>query len=701
MRALAALLFLALAAPVAAQQAATLVADRVEIRGDRLLIAQGNVQVFWRDVRLTASRISYDQVTDQMVIEGPITVTDGEGVMIFADFAQLSGDLQDGLLQGARLVLDQQLQLAATEIARIGGRYTELNQVVASSCQVCPEDPVPLWSIRARRVIHDQEARQIYFEGAQLRFGRVPVAYIPRLRLPDPTLDRATGFLFPTFRSTSQLGTGLKMPYFVTLGRSADITLTPYLSSRTTTLELRYRQAFRTGDLVIDSAVSNDDILTGETRYYVFASGAFDLPQDFKLSFGVQSVSDDAYLLDYGYSDSDRLESSLALSRTVRDAHFEAQLVSFRSLRDADLNSTQPTLVSEAAYARRFVPGVLGGIATLSADTLTTFRTSNADAVGRDIARARLALNWDRTEVFGPGLLATASTRLTASYYGVEQDLAYPTSITRLVPETALTLRWPLMKAGHDGGYHLLEPVAMLAWSPEATDPVPNEDSTLSELDEGNLLAFSRLPGADAYEDGLRAAIGLTWTRTDDQGRMTGLGFGRLFRAESSGVFGPGTGLEGDASDWLLSLRLGRPDRYAISARALVGDDASVSKADVRLHYISRRFDIETGFLYVNTIPSENRLDESTEWIFNGRWQIDPNWSTRLDWRYDFEAGRAATAGLGLGYQNECIRINFSVSRRFTSSTSVRPTTNFGLTLEPTGFGTGGQGGMPRRRCAF
>ena len=64
-------------------------------------------------------------------------------------------------------------KIAATEIERTDGRYTQLYQGVASSCEVCADNPVPLWEIRARRVIHDQEERQLYFDGASFpRDGR-------------------------------------------------------------------------------------------------------------------------------------------------------------------------------------------------------------------------------------------------------------------------------------------------------------------------------------------------------------------------------------------------------------------------------------------------------------------------------------------------------------------------------------------------
>ncbi|MBC7158099.1 MAG: LPS-assembly protein LptD, partial [Rhodobacteraceae bacterium] len=143
-------------APAAAraQDYATLIADLVRVEGSSRLVAEGNVEVLHRGNRLQAAQVIYDRDADLLSIVGPIVLSDARGTVILADAAELSPDLRDGLLTSARMVLEQQLQLAANSIARASGRFTTLSRVVASSCQVCAANPVPLWEIRARRVVH-------------------------------------------------------------------------------------------------------------------------------------------------------------------------------------------------------------------------------------------------------------------------------------------------------------------------------------------------------------------------------------------------------------------------------------------------------------------------------------------------------------------------------------------------------------------
>ena len=201
---------LAIASMAQAQGLASLIADNINVDPQGRVTATGNVEVFFDGTRLNAESVSYTRDGDTLTITGPIRVTDASGTIFLADQAELDRDLQDGVLISARLVLDQQLQIAANEIARVGGRYTRLDRVVASSCEICAANPIPFWEIRAARVVHDTQERQLYFTNAQLRVIGVPIVFLPRLRLPDPTLKRANGFLIPEIQRNSELGTGVK-----------------------------------------------------------------------------------------------------------------------------------------------------------------------------------------------------------------------------------------------------------------------------------------------------------------------------------------------------------------------------------------------------------------------------------------------------------------------------------------------------------
>ena len=158
MRRVLGLALLLMLTPLAAlAQYATLIADSVTTSDDGdTITATGNVEVLYDGQRLQASQIVYTRSTDMLDISGPITVIEAGGGVLTGDSAVLSRDLREGVIRVARFILDGLLQVAAAELNRVDGRYNQLYKVVASSCTICINRPVPLWRIRAERVVHDE-----------------------------------------------------------------------------------------------------------------------------------------------------------------------------------------------------------------------------------------------------------------------------------------------------------------------------------------------------------------------------------------------------------------------------------------------------------------------------------------------------------------------------------------------------------------
>jgi len=679
---------------------ATLVADKVWIDGNKTLIAQGHVEILQGTTRIKAAKIIYSGIDGSLQIIGPITLVEGDDIVVLASSAKMDANLQNGILRSARMVLNQQLQLAAVEIHRVDGRYTQLYKTVVSSCEVCAKNRVPLWQIRARRIIHDKKERQLYFDDAVLKVLDIPIFRLPRLRLPDPSLKRATGFLVPSFKSTSKLGWGFKQPYFVRIGDHADLTFTPYLGTKTKTLELKFRKAFRKGDISFETAFSNDKILPGRERGYFFVEGRFELTRDYILRFDIESSSDRSYLLDYGYSNKDRLDSAISISRARRDKLVVTELTHYRSLRSTENSQTLPTMVSNLVYHQRFEPRFLGGDLDFRFEGHGHYRRSNlAGDAGRDLGRASLRLDWKRKWTFNNGMVASVLGQLNADYYNIRQGLAGELNDSHITPAAAVELRWPLMKTTASGATHVLEPLVHLAWGDKKAANIPDEDSRLVEFDEGNLFSLSRFPGADRYERGFRANVGLSWTRYDPKDWSAKLTMGRIFRAENLNQFQASSGIGGYKSDWLAAFQLKLHNNLSLSNRAIFDDHIGFSKNETRISWHTKRLDLGTSYIWMQAEPYENRLSDTSEWTFDAAYDFSSNWRGKTDWRYDFTAGQMAYGGIGLEYQNECVKIDLSLSRRFTSSGSLTPETNFGLKISLTGFGTNQSSAGRSRSC--
>ena len=116
-------------------------------------------------------------------LKGDILITEADGSQIRADLADLDTELTEGLIFGARLLLADNFQFSAVEARRGKDGTTTLYKAVGSACQVCANQPVPLWLIRADRVVRDENDPSAEISGSETR--------LPGQRRDRPSENRA------------------------------------------------------------------------------------------------------------------------------------------------------------------------------------------------------------------------------------------------------------------------------------------------------------------------------------------------------------------------------------------------------------------------------------------------------------------------------------------------------------------------------
>ncbi len=681
----------------------TLLADDVAYDSQaRVLVARGNVEVLYQGNRLRATEIIYNAQSQTVRATGPIQLDGDDGTRILADLADLSSDLTKGLIEGARLLIDNSFQLASARLQRSGdGRFNTLTRTVASSCRVCDASPTPIWAIRADRIIQDNLEGQIYFEDARFDLLGVPVFYLPNLRIADPSKGRATGFLVPEFSSSDIYGEGVKLPYYLTLGDHADATLTTFATTDGGVLfDAQYRQALAGGSFQLDGTLAYDSpIGKRKIRGYLDAQFEYALPRDYDADFRLYVASDDSFLRQYGYSNEDRLTSFARISRYRTDELTEFRLAGFQSLRDNDGNSQSPFVLPEIVHRRVFdVDPALGRFA-MDLNYLTLVR----DDGDRNVARVSLGGDWRRDWTLESGFQLASFASVLAQAYQIENDPVFTdNSVSRVVPLLGVEARFPLMRRSSKT-LHIIEPAVQIIYSDNGEDTtVPNEDSLLPELDETNLLALNRFPGEDVLEDGLRANIGVTYSRISDDGWSMDLTLGQVLRADPNPQFAEGSGLAGSRSDLVGALHLDLPPHVDFLTRVLINDDFDFRRAEANLGLSFDRGTTDFGLIYLaedNSNPLLGPVPEAYEFSFGTTFDLNDNWQFEGEWRYDLSERKNISAEGRLSYGNECISLDLSLSRSFTTSNDVPPSTDIGLTVRLAGIGGAGQQQRPADRC--
>ncbi|MEH6739430.1 MAG: LPS-assembly protein LptD, partial [Sulfitobacter sp.] len=161
---------------------------------------------------------------------------------------------------------------------------------------------------------------------------------------------------------------------------------------------------------------------------------------------------------------------------------------------------------------------------------------------------------------------------------------------------------------------------------------------------------------------------------------------GQVFRQDNDTSFSTTSGLNTLSSDLLLAGQLSSDNGIILTGRSLFENDFSLSKAEFRGDYAFKRGRIGGSYVWLQEDADEDRDSEVSEFALEGSYEVNSFWTASADWRYDTESDRASTAGFGLRYENECVTLDLTVERSYTSSTSVEPSTDFGLNIGLRGF---------------
>ncbi len=697
---LAFLLVPAIAWSQASPAPSLILADRITFSEvDGLLVADGNVQIVYDGISLSAASLTYDSVNGTINATGPIILTDSDGTRIFADTAALSPDLVDGLIRGARILLANRFQFASAEVRRTEGRYTTLFKTVGSSCNVCFDRPVPIWQIRAERVIHDRVEKTLYFSDAKIEFFGLTVLRLPYLRMPDPTVARASGLLNPEFLSGDLFGYGVKLPYYLVLGEQSDATITPFLASRgTVILEGEYRRMFRNGSFNIDGALALRDGITNEDlRGYLRTDAQISLGQQFILDIETISVSDEAFLRQFGYSDQDRLTSSAIVSRYRTIDYTELGVVVFQSLRDDEVYGTIPVILPEFAFRRHVPTDRIGGQLSVGANAVGLVRSD-----GRDVYRLGLSADWQGSRIFANGFVAEAFARADLNVYRVFDDAAFDQEsvLSFVSPTVGAKLGWPMVRQSA-AALEVFEPIVQVIYTGQGpgNDTVPNEDSQQIEFDETNLFSFNRYPGLDRAEAGLRINVGANYSLARSDGWNIAVFAGQVFRINNDSPFSEGSGLGTQVSDLLGALIVELPPDFRMINRVLFDDALDFKRAESQVLFRTESYDFEASYLHLDADANAGAPDTRDEISLGGNWQFRPNWQVSANARYNLTEDIPIDARGSLAFGNECIRVELSVSRSYTTSDNVPPATNYGLTLNLAGFGGAAEERWPAAGC--
>ena len=197
------------------------------------VIATGAVEVIQGKEVLRADYLEFDKIKNKVYAKGNVSILDEDGVVYFADYAEIDKDFKNGLTKNISILFPDNSRIAASSGERFKGQISRLKKALYSACNCDDPNKKPTWQIKASEVVHDSKRKKISYKNAFFEFLGFPVAYAPYYSHPDPSVKRQSGFLFPSYTSNSELGTIISTPYYYALSPYKDLTIEPmYISNQ-------------------------------------------------------------------------------------------------------------------------------------------------------------------------------------------------------------------------------------------------------------------------------------------------------------------------------------------------------------------------------------------------------------------------------------------------------------------------------------
>ncbi|MEI2416829.1 LPS-assembly protein LptD [Orrella sp. JC864] len=685
--------------------------DRMDGDPDTDVTLTGNAQVRRIDSVLKGERIRYRRGTGELDAEGGVRLL-RDGSLVVGPRLHYNVDQETGNVDEPSFWIGANGGSGRAEYADIFSRSRmRLTNVVYTGCP-CPD---PAWEIRSSRVDLDFDENEGVARNGVLYFKNVPILASPYLTFPVKN-ERKSGFLLPTYGTTSKGGFDLTVPYYFNLAPNYDLTVMPrLLTKRGVQLggEFRYLGQSYIGQ--VSGAYLPDDRVAGRSRWIYSMQHYQRLGGGFYLDWDVNGASDDDYFRDISSvglneASTTHLPRRGRLGWNSRYWSAYVQAYSYQTLQDPD-SPIMPPYDMLPEFSLRGARYGWKGLDLQWDNSAIWFK--RPDYLGRRIGPEGQRFTSYPTisyPIVRPGWYVTPKagvhmTQYQTNWYGTNwYDLpggqsAYRSTASRSLPilslDSGMTFERDTTLFGKDS-IQTLEPRIYYLYVPyRDQEALPIYDTSLATFSFAQAFDENIYSGGwDRIANANQVTLGLT-TRWLD----AGTGFERLSLSGAQRIYfdDQRVGLPGEVrrtgmrSDFLVSAEAALTDTLSTQVTAQFNPtDDRWERSVISARWRPQRLaSVGVSYRYTRTPPAEaiylprgkEQVSVYTQWPFSQKWYG----VGRVD--YSLEESRVTQSIAGLEYKGDCCWAARAVLQRYAVSAQDANTALF-FQLELTGLGS-------------
>jgi len=518
-----------------------------EIQNDSntsLITAIGDVYIIRNDATLRADKVTYNQNLDVIVASGNVSLVDQTDNVVFADEMMLHDKMSKGTISKLKVIMRDESKVWAEKVKTLSNDDKVMYNAVYTPCDcLLDKEPKqePLWKITASKIKQDVDEKNVYYKNAVLRVKDVPVFYTPFLSHPDPSVKRRSGFLMPSYGSSSFLDTYVQPSYFWAIDDHSDLTFEPYLSTKQGLVPFAtYRKYVQRGDFWIEGSVvddkdvdEDDDDKKSENdssrrrnkniRGHLFAKARYEINDNWLAKLDAKYVSDTLYLKDLSLPEKTDawLTSSLKLEYFNNRDYASVESYYFKMVsydlwtsrrRDKYDGSYVLPLIDYEKYSKLSDSG-------LYARNVFNFASLSYNNEDSEYHRGTMIneVVLPYTSKFGEKIRFVGSVKSDFYYidnYLNKEGKVFTGDVARIFPQLGAEWKLPFIKA-NEQSRQIIEPIVVAVLAPNDSnkdDRIPDEDSQDVNFDDTNVLDLNRYSGYDRNDTGSRISYGLNWS---------------------------------------------------------------------------------------------------------------------------------------------------------------------------------------------
>ncbi|MGL5396303.1 MAG: LPS assembly protein LptD [Shewanella sp.] len=660
--------------------------EKIRIASDRSKAEMGKQAIFTGDVvfsqgdrHIAADEAILDQATEQFDANGNLVFQDSN-FTVTADSLQAQMRSNRATLKGAQYWLHGQQVHGDAEKLQI----TINNNLILTNTNftTCPPDNVS-WLLEAEKIKINSEEEWGEIWNAKLRVADIPVFYIPYMTVPVSD-KRKTGFLYPSFSTSTTNGFEVSAPYYWNIAPEYDLTFTPnYMTNRGlfTKTEFRYLAGEAQNGRLNLEYLGSDQMISGSPNRYLYNwqhQGAID--KNWRVLANFTEVSDNNYFNDLK-SDVNRATDN-QLSRIGEVSYFERDWDISTRVQDIKVlgEDEKPYQVMPQVNFNYRAADFWNNLDFGFNSELTNFAHQDDDV--NTATRLHMAPSLT-LPIHGPSGSFTSQVKLMQTNYWQEKNNSgfdeLDDTVSRTIPQVRINgqINFERFTELFDQNYRqTLEPQFQYLYvGYEDQRGIGIYDTAQLQDDYFGLFRDRRFSGLDRIADANQVTLGITTRLFDDHNQeATKFSLGQIFYLQDSKLGYEDNIFEQDQSTSVLAAELDTrltQDWYLGAAIQYDTNTSDNKKTEVTLDFRPETNKLlQFSYRYVPDLLNSNTNDlvNISQAGVRGAWPINDSLYFVGNWYYDLNEKRSIETYTGFQYESCCYAIRLSYHYRIKTN---------------------------------